>query len=196
MGTAAEVLTDVVRIGADVEPLGAIDGEGDFGEVDVVDGVVGDVNRAWLAFDHLSLSGKFVEWHTILFDRGDHGWDLLEGTCVFFKGVINVLIGEVGDGFSFLNITFLVLRGCGDAEGERAFVFLVFAHEEVLDFCGFADDKHEESCCHRVKGAAVTNFFKLELSAADGNGIMGGHVGFFIDEENAAGLGECWIVHG
>lgn len=143
VGTAAEVLTDVVGVGANVEPLGAVDGKVNLGQGNAGDIVVGDVNGAGIAFYFLTFAGEFVERDAVFFDGGDHGGDLFEVADVFVEGGIDLLVSEGGDFFFFEDFTLFVLGVGGGAEGEGAGVFFVLGHKEILNFGGAADNKHE-----------------------------------------------------
>ena len=156
-----------------------------------MDCVVGDVNRARFAFDDDSFAGEFVEWHAVLFNGGYHRWDLLEGAGVFFEGIVDLFIGEVGNLLGFFDIAFFVLGRGGDAQREGAFVFFVLRHEEVLDLGGFSNHEHQKSRGHGVECATVADLFKIELTATDRDSIVGCHIGLFVDEENAT-----WVAGG
>ena len=79
MTEGAEACAEVVGIGAHVKPLGAIHREIDFRQGHAGHFIGGDMYRAGIAFDHLTLTGEFVERYAVFFDSRNHRWDLLEG---------------------------------------------------------------------------------------------------------------------
>jgi hypothetical protein len=75
----------------------------------------------------------------------------------------------------------------GDAERHRADVFLVLAHEEVLNLGATPEDDDEQAGGERVERAAVADLLGVERAADYGNHVVRGHAGGFIDQEDAVG---------
>ena len=71
MGSASEVMADVVRVGADVEPLAADHPEVDLGQPCSEDLVGVDVNETGLALDRLALTVQLVEGYAVLLDSSE-----------------------------------------------------------------------------------------------------------------------------
>ena len=191
VGAAAELLPDVVGVGADVEAFAAMDAEVDFAavEVDAGDVVVDDADAAAFALDVLPFAGEFVAGDAVDFDGGVHGRGLVEFTAVVFEGGADVAFAEGVDGVGGGDAAVGVLGVGFDAEFHGGGVFFVRTHEAVLQFGGFADDDEEQAGGHGVEGAAVADFAGLQDAAAEGDGVVGGEAGVFVDEEDAVGAG-------
>ena len=187
MGAAAEFLADVVGVGADIEALGAVDGEVDIGQCDAADLVSGDAHRAWLTFDDFAFAREFVEWYAVFFDGGDHRRHLFELAGEGIEGGVDLGSGKCGHFMGFEHFALTVLGASDAAKRHGAFVFLVLAHQQVLDLGGAADDQHEQAGGHWIEGAAMADFFRVERPAGDGHDIVRGHIGRLVDEQHAAG---------
>ena len=185
MRAAAEVLPDVMAIGADVKALAALDAKFNQRKRDVVDDVGVDVDEARLALDGLAGAGEFVERDAALLEGRDHRRDLIKVTGVFLEGGLELLAGEVGHGL-FLECLAVGVLGIGDdAELHGRGVFLVLGHEQVLDFGCLADDEHEEAGGERIERAAMADLLEMKAIAHVIHDVVGGATGGLVDEENS-----------
>lgn len=194
VGAAAEQLADVVGVGADVEAFAAADAKVDFGagEVDAQDVVLADGDVPRLPLDALPFAGEFVAGDAVDFDGGVHGRGLVEAAAVVLEGGADGVGAELVGGAGGDDLAVGVLAVGFDAEFHGGQVFFVIAHEAVLQFGGFADDDHEQAGGHGVEGAAVPDFAGVEDAAAEGDGVVRGEAGVFVDEEDAAGGVGCF----
>ena len=182
---AAEFLPDLVRVGADVEAFAAYDAEIDLRELDAGDFTIVNAHEARFALHDLALAGEFVEGDAIDLHGADHRRDLVKIAAELVEGGLDVRAGEVRHGLLLEDFALGILRVRGGSERECAGVFLVLAHEEVLNARGIADDEDEHAGGHRVQRAAVADFFGVEAAARHGHHVMRGHFLAFIDQENA-----------
>lgn len=174
VAAAAEEFAYLMAVGADVESLGAANVEFDGGEGDVVESEGVDVDEAGFALDDFSLASEFVEGNAVFLHGGDHGRGLVEIAFELGEGIGDLLVGEGGDGAGLGDFAIGVLGVGGFAEFERALVFLVFGHEEVLDFGGFTEEEHEEASGERIEGATVADFFEAVIFTHEIDDIVRG----------------------
>ena len=122
MGATAEILADVVGVGAHVKTLRAVHGELDLRKRDAIDGVVGDIDGTSFAFHLNAFAGQFVERHAVFLNGRYHWRDLFEVAGVFIEGGIDLFGAEGRDLFLFEDVTLLVLRGSGGSKSQCAVV--------------------------------------------------------------------------
>lgn len=139
------------------------------------------MDEAGFALDFFALASKFVKGDAVFFDSGNHRWGLVEVAAEGGEGGFDLVVGVIGD-WAFFEDGAVGVLGIGDlAEAEGADVFLVFAHEEVLDFGAAADGEEEEAGGEGVEGAAVADFFGFEDAAAESDDVVGGHAWGFVN---------------
>ena len=57
----------------------------------------------------------------------------------------------------------------------RADVFLVLAHEQILDLRAAAEDDEEQAGGERIERAAMADLLRAETAADDGDDVVRGH---------------------
>src|ERR1700736_5614017 len=133
MPAATQYFTDIVHISAHIKTFAARHAEIDLRRPNPIDRVTIDVHEAWLALDHLALTRQFVEWHPATLDRGDHRGHLIEIAAKFFERCAHFAPTQFRNRPLADNVTLSILRAGCDAEQKRSDVFLVFAHQQILD---------------------------------------------------------------
>ena len=63
-------------------------------------------------------------------------------------------------------------------------VLLILRHQQILNLGGTTDDEHQQASSHRVECAAMADFFELELTPANSDSIVRGHVRLFVNEQD------------
>jgi hypothetical protein len=77
-----------------------------------------------------------------------------------------------------------ILRPGGDAEEHGADVFLVLAHQQVLNFCAATNDNDQQPRRERIERAAMADPLRAE-AAADIATTSRGHAFGFVDQQDA-----------
>src|SRR5947208_1951954 len=84
----------------------------------------------------------------------------------------------------------IVLETSGlHAQGERACIFLVFAHEQILHSSSAPDRQKEQASCDRVECPAMAYLLNLDLSPHERHGIMRSHPFRFVHEQDTVKTG-------
>ena len=185
MRAAAERLADVMRVSADIKALAAEHGEIDLRRRDPIDPVTIDVHEARLALDHLALARQLVERHAALFDRRNHRRHLVEIAAEFFKGRPHLFLGQLRHRSFFEHLPARSWVSVVAPSDKRADVFLVLAHEQILDLRPAAEGENEQTGGDRVERAAMADLFDLELAPNERDDIVRGHAGGFVDQQDA-----------
>jgi hypothetical protein len=186
---ATELFADVVDIGANVKTFAAKDAEIDFRRRNSIYAVTIDMNEARLALNHFSLARKFVERYAAMFFCRDHRRHLMEIAAKFFKGGANLILIEwwhvaLSDDFALS-----ILRGGRHAEQQGPRIFLVFAHEQILNFRPAPKREQEQTGGDRIEGAAMADFLDPELSPDQRYHVVRSHPLCFIDKQDAVRSG-------
>ena len=155
------------------------------GERDPTDRIPIDVHQARLALDDFSLPRQFVERHAALLDGRNHRRHLVKIAGVFFKRGAHVGIIQRRDGTFFTISPALSCVSVDDAEYHRPGIFLVLAHEQVLDFRSASERQKEQAGRDGIQRAAMSNLLDLKPSPNDCDDIVRCHSGRLVDEENA-----------
>src|SRR5207249_11852603 len=94
MRAAAEGLSNVMYVRADIKPLAAQHAEVDFRQGDPVNAVAIDMHQPRLALDHFSLARKLVKRNATMFFRGYHRRQLIEIAAELLECSANLLFVE------------------------------------------------------------------------------------------------------
>jgi hypothetical protein len=78
VGSASKFLTNIVRIGADIETFAADDSEIDLRQANVSNFVRIHMNAPRFPLNDLPFTREFVKRHALLLNRGHHRRDLVE----------------------------------------------------------------------------------------------------------------------
>ena len=155
--------------------------------------MVSAIKQAGIPLYKLARQGKtvereFVERHAALLDRGNHRRHLVKIAVVFSERGVDLIAGKVGDfaGFGDLPIGILAVRH--HTEPHRADVFLVLAHQQILNLRAAPEHDDEEPGGERVEGAAMADLLRAERAPHDGDDVVRGHARGFIYEEDAVRL--------
>ena len=140
-----------------------------------------DPDLAGFAFDDLAFAGEFVERHAVLLDGGNHRRHLSEFAGEGIESLVDFRQGKRGHGFAFEHFALPVLGAGGRPERDGADVFLVLAHQQILDLGGAPDDQHEQAGGHRIERAAVADFLGVQRPAGDGHHVVRRHVGRLVN---------------
>ena len=73
----------------------------------------------------------------------------------------------------------------GHAEHERAGIFLVLTHEQILHLCAASHRQQKQTCGDRVEGAAMADFLGSKFSSRQRHYVVRRHSLGFIDEQDA-----------
>jgi hypothetical protein len=99
----------VIAVGANIEPLGAVNTKPDDRKGDFEDFISVHPDPAWRAVDGLSFTRKFVEGDPVFFDGGYHWRDLIELARKLLKSGFDDGLIERGDRFGFEDFTLCIL---------------------------------------------------------------------------------------
>ena len=179
---------EVIAVGPDIEPLGAVNAKPDDRKGNFEDFISVHPDPAWRAVDGFSFSRKFVEGDPVFLDGGYHRGDLVELAGKLLKGGFDGGLVERGNRLGFEYFSLGILRIGGFSELQGSLVLLVFSHEEILNAGGSTDDEHEESGRDGVEGAAVADFPLMKTSADKVHDIVGGSSRGLVDQEKAVEL--------
>lgn len=182
---AAELLADIVRISADVKALAAHDAEVHFGQLDARDLTVKDAHETRFALHLLALARQLVEGHAVDLDGGHHRRRLVEVSAERIKRSGDLVLRELRNRFLFDDLALAVLAVGGDAERQRADVFLLLGHEQVLNLGGIPDHENEHARGHGIQRATVADLFRIQAASRDCHDVVRGHVLTFVHEENS-----------
>jgi hypothetical protein len=131
---ATEFLANVMHIRANIKTFAAKDAEINLRRRDSIQTVTIDMNEARLALDHFSLARQFIERHTAMLFCRDHWRQLIEIAAKFFKGVANLNLIERWHVALINDFALSILRAGCHAEQKGPSIFLVFAHQQILNF--------------------------------------------------------------
>src|SRR5205814_8645584 len=165
MRATTELLTDVVNVRADVKAFAANDVEVDFWKRDAINAVSVDMDQTRLALDDSSLPRQFIKGNASVLFRRDHRGHLIEIAPEFFERSTDRGFIERWHLALVHDFALSILRAGRDAECKGASIFLIFAHEQILDLCSASNRQEKQTGCNRVEGSAVAHFFFLELPA-------------------------------
>ncbi|MES2550939.1 MAG: hypothetical protein V4630_14780 [Pseudomonadota bacterium] len=185
MRATAQLLTDIVSIGAHVKALAAHHSKIHIRHRCLLDLVVIHADKAWLALHFFALTCKFIQRHTTDLDGADHRWRLVEIAFETIEGVFDFGISQGRHFALHQNFTFTILCARRRTQSEGSRVFLVLAHQQILQLRARADDQDQHAGSHGIQRAAVPDFFRIQATARDRHHIVGGHVRGFIYKENA-----------
>lgn len=189
MRAATELLADVMGIGANIKTFAAHDAKIDFGKADPVDRVAINVDQAWLALDHFSLARELVQRHAAMLFCGNHWRHLIEIAPELFKRGADAIFFELTDRPLLNHLSLTILRVGRYPEHECSDVFLVFAHEQILDLCAASHSDQEQACRYWIERAAVADSPNLELAPDQRHDIVRSHALCLIDKQNAVRSG-------
>jgi hypothetical protein len=182
MRAAPQGFADVVHVRADIKPFAAENAEVDFGWGDPVDAVAINVDETRLALDDLSLPGEFVKGNATMFFCRNHRRQLIEIAAELFKRSANFGFREWRHR-SLLNNFALSILGVGcDPENKRAGVFLIFAHEQILNFRPSANGEQEQTSGNGIEGTAMADFFGAKFSSRQCDDIVRCHFSRFVHQ--------------
>ena len=109
MGATAEILADVMGVGAHVKTFRAVYCEFDLRQSDAINRVVGDIHRTRFALHLNAFTGEFIEGHAVFLNGRNHWRDLFEVAGIFIERGIDLFGSEGGDFLFLQDVTFLVL---------------------------------------------------------------------------------------
>ena len=165
MRATTELLTDVVNVRADIKAFAANDVEVDFWKRDAINAVAVDMDESWLALDDSSLPRQFIKGNASVLFRRHHRGHLIEIASEFFERSTNRGFIERRHLALVHDFALSILRAGRDAECKGTSLFLIFAHEQILDLCSASKRQEKQTGCNRVEGSAMAHFFYLELPA-------------------------------
>ena len=147
-----------------------------FGQSDPIDGVAINVHEPRLAFDRFSLARQFVERNAALFDGGDHRRHLIKIAAEFLKRGANVAFIEwrAPARSSMTSPSRSCVLGCYP-EHQRPRIFLVLAHEQILNFGSASEGEKEQAGRDRIERAAMADFLDLQTPPHERDDIVRCH---------------------
>src|SRR3989440_105875 len=116
MRAAAEGLSNVMYVRADIKPLAAQHAEVDFRQGDPVNAVAIDVHQPRLALDRFPLARELVKRNAAMLFRRDHRWQLIKIAAELFKYGANLIIIQRGDRPLLNHFALSILRVGGHAK--------------------------------------------------------------------------------
>src|SRR6266404_7332326 len=112
------------------------------------------MNETWLALDHSPLSRQLIKGNASVLFRRNHRGQLIKVAPEFFERCADGGFIERRHVTLIHDFTFSVLRAGRDAECEGTSIFLIFAHEQILDFCSPSNRQEKQTGCDWVEGSA------------------------------------------
>src|SRR6266480_324739 len=185
MRATTELLTDVVNVRADIKAFAANDVEVDFWKRDAINAVAVDMDQTWLALDDSSLPRQFIKGNASVFFRRHHRGHLIEIASEFFERSTNRGFIERRHLALVHDFALSILRAGRDAECKGASIFLIFAHEQILDLCSASNRQEKQTRCNGVEGSTMTHFFYLELPTDHRDDVMRSHPFGLVHEQDA-----------
>src|SRR6266404_1457156 len=185
MRTASERFADVVNISANVKTFAANNAEIDFGKSDPIDRVAINMDEPWFPLDHFSLPRQFIKWDAAVFDGRNHGGHLVKIATKLFKGSANLIFIQRGNGPLIDHFSLSILCAGCDPEHERAGVFLVLAHEQILNLCAAPECEQEQTGGDGIERAAMADLFHLEFAPNERDHVVRRHRLGLVHEKNA-----------
>jgi hypothetical protein len=88
------------------------------------------------------------------------------------------------------HFAFTVLCVGRHAEHERAYVFFVLAHEQVLNLCATSHSEQKQARGDRIERAAMANLFRSKLASRQRDNVVRRHPFGFIHEQDAVRRGK------
>ena len=174
-----------MRISADIKSLAARDTEIDVRRRDTLNRVAVNVNQAWFALHYFAFARQFVERDTALLDRGNHRRHLVKIAAKFFERRAYALLRERRHGLLLHDFSGAILRIGRGAERERAGVFFVLAHEQILDLGPASEREQKQAGGDRIERAAMADLLDLKPSPNECDDVVRRHARGFIDEQDA-----------
>src|SRR5438270_4610206 len=143
MRAAAEGLSNVMYVGADIKSLAAQHAAVDFRQDESVNAVAIDMHQPWLALDRFPLARELVKRNAAMLFRRDHRWQLIKIAAELFKYGANLIIIQRGDRPLLNHFALSILRVGGHAKHECTSVFFIFAHQQILNFCATSNREQQ-----------------------------------------------------
>src|SRR5215467_1127318 len=162
MSTATQFLAKVVRIGPDVEPFAANDSKIDFRQANCLNLVRVNVDKPRLPFNDFSLPGQLIERNTLPLDSRYHRGSLIKISMVLREGCLNLRMRKAGNRTGRKDCSFPILRICHFAKLDRSHVFLIFAHQEILDLRSATNYDQKQPGREGIQGTTMTNLLRLK----------------------------------
>jgi hypothetical protein len=103
----------------------------------------------------------------------------------FLKRGANLIFIQRGNRSLFSHFTLSILGAGRYAEHKRSDVFLVFAHEQILNFRSAPQREQQQTSGDGIERAAMADFRDPEASPDQRHDIVGGHAFCLIDEQDA-----------
>jgi len=186
---ATEFLADVMYIRANIKTFAAKDAEIDLRQRDSIYTVTIDMNEARLALDHFSLARQFVERHSAMLFCRDHWRHLIEIAAKFFKGGPNLNLIERWHVALIDDFALSILGAGRHAEQQGPGIFLVLAHQQILNFRPASKREQQQAGGDRVEGATMADFLDPELSPDQRHDVVRSHPVCFVDQQDAVRSG-------
>jgi len=186
---ATKLFADIMDIRANIKTFAAKDAEIDFRQRDSIDTVTINMNEARLAVDHFSLARQFIEGHTAMFFGRDHWRRLIKIAAEFFKGGANLIFIERRHVALIDDFALSILCACRHAEQQGARIFLVFAHQQILNFRPASQREQQETGRDRIEGPAMADFLDPQRSPDQRHDVVRSHSLCFIDKQDAVRSG-------
>ena len=183
VSAAADQLAEVVAVGADIKPFGAVNAEADNRQSNFQNLVPVDPHFAGRAVDDFALPRQFIEGNPVFLDGGDHGRDLVEFAGKFSESRLDGGAVEGRNGLGFENLAGGVLGIGGFAKLEGPLVLFVLGHKQILNPGSFPNDEHQKSGGNRVERPAVAHLTLVEAASDKVDDIVGSFAGGFVDEQ-------------
>ena len=147
-----------------------------------------DVDEPGLAHDFFSLAGQLVERNAVFLDRAHHRRHLVEIAVKLRERGIDLFAGQLRNrpGLGHGTIGILAVRDF--SEFERPHVFLVLAHQLVLDLGAAADRDQEQPGGQRIQRAAMADLLRVEGAPRDRDDIVRCHPGCLVHQQDPVNL--------
>jgi hypothetical protein len=78
-----------------------------------------------------------------------------------------------------------ILRRRASAKGERARVFLIFAHEKILNLGATSERQQKQTGRERIQCPAVTDLLDFQPASHESDDVVRRHAFGLIDQQNA-----------
>lgn len=186
---AAECFSDVSCEASHIGPprahhAHAYSGKGELEKFEFVDG---DPTRR--AFEDDSASCEAIESFSVVFEGGDHGWNLFDFSSETIENRLKGFFFEGGDVFLLEDFAGGVVGGGGDAKSDRADIFFFVGLERLEKTRRLAETDKKDSGRIGVEGSGVSGFGSAEGPFDERDSFLGRRVGWFVDVEEAVHWG-------
>src|SRR5436309_1130823 len=102
-----------------------------------------------------------------MFFRRDHWGHLIKIAPKFFERCADFGLVQLRHRFCLDDFTFSILRARSRAKRKGANIFLIFAHQQILNFCSASDREEKQAGRDWIERSAMADFFYSQLPPSE-----------------------------